>query len=144
MLDRVLVFHIGKAQRIFFSAVFVLRLEERLHPTSESHRFKPILQTFFIEHSFAVNWIAKTPEWPNFGLTESPLFYKKGTFCMFKQVRSGWPKASRSIRNLVNTGPTNCCVGIAKTKIKMGCDCKQTKIKKRFLRKDFIWILNVE
>ena len=26
--------------------------------------------------------------------------------CMFKQVRSGWTKAIRLIRNSVNTGPT--------------------------------------
>ena len=31
---------------------------------------------------------------------------QKGTFCMFKQVRSGWPNAIRSIRNSVNPGPT--------------------------------------
>ena len=44
--------------------------------------------------------------WQNFGLTESAWFYKRGTFCMFKQVCSDWLKAIRSIRNLVNPGPT--------------------------------------
>ena len=38
-------------------------------------------------------------------LTESAWFYKKGTFCVFKQVCSGWPKAVRSIRNSVIMGP---------------------------------------
>ena len=44
-------------------------------------------------------------DWPNFGLTELAWFYKRGTFCMFKQVCSDWLKAIWSIRNSVNTGP---------------------------------------
>ena len=47
-----------------------------------------------------IDWIS---DWPNLrGFT-------KGVFCMFKQVRLGWPKAIRSIRNSVNPGPTIHC-----------------------------------
>ena len=58
---------------------------------------KPVLPVDTWLTEFRIDQIS---DWPNFGLTKSAWFYKRGTFCMFKQVRSDWPKAIRSIRVL--------------------------------------------
>ena len=58
------------------------------------------IDAFLVWVVFLVDtWLTK------FWIDQICIVLQKGMFCMFKQVRSGLPKAIWSIQNSVNTGP---------------------------------------